>query len=45
MRNKTIYDVILSQASADSLAEKVNIVSQEEVDVDEETETLSFECR
>jgi len=42
VRNKTLYDVLLSQACAGSLAEKVNIVSQEEIHVDEEG-TLTFD--
>ena len=44
MRNKALYDVLLSQASAGSLAGKVNVVDQDDVDVDEDAETLSFEC-
>ena len=44
MRNKTLYDVILSQASAGTLAGKVNVVPEDELDVDEEG-VVTFECK
>ena len=44
MRNKALYDVILSQASAGTLAGKVNIVPEDDMDVDEDG-TVTFECR
>ena len=42
MRNKTLYDVLLSQASAGTLAEKVNELGSEDFDLDEGI--LTFEC-
>ena len=43
MTNKTLYDVLLSQASAGTLAGKVNLVDEEDIDI-EENGDLTFEC-
>ena len=45
VKNKVIYDVLLSQASAGTLEGKVIQVEEEEIDVDEEEEILTFECK
>ena len=42
MRNKTLYDVLLSQASAGTLAEKVNELGSDDFDLVEGI--LTFEC-
>ena len=44
MRNKTLYDVILNQASAGTLSGKVNLVPEDELDIDEDG-NITFECK
>ena len=44
-RNKTVYDVMLSQASAGTLPGKVTLLTEDEIDLDEDQHTVTFECR
>ena len=43
-RNKTLYDVMLSQASAGTLAGKVNVLGDDDLDFDEDGSSVTFEC-
>ena len=44
-RNKTLYDVILSSASAGTLAGKVIEVAHQDCDIDEDDGSVTFECK